>query len=171
MAWVLHHVELEHTAEAPSRLQCAGRVYRRHLYEPLERGVHAIHPLALSVGVAAGVATPALAKGVGPWAADHPQRPVLTMVEGDHAVQWPSLSLRKVLVSLSAGMAEHCHVSQVAQGVHGLAQARVSQERDRPTLSVGRDGICVPRQHTMWQAGATATVSGWDRRGKRLGTV
>jgi hypothetical protein len=29
MAWVLNHLEPEHTAEAPSRLQFEGRVYRR----------------------------------------------------------------------------------------------------------------------------------------------
>ena len=73
MAWVLHHVEPENTEEAPSRVQCEGRVYRRRakqrsamatlfgtvdvwrrLYEPLERGVHSIHPLELHGGVEAG---------------------------------------------------------------------------------------------------------------------
>ena len=36
---------------------------------------------------------------------------------------------------------------------------------------MGRDGIFVPLQHKVWQEGATATVSGLDRREKRLGTV
>ena len=73
MAWVLNHVEPEHPTEAPARVHFAGRVYRRRakhrravatlfgpvnvwrrLYEPLERGVHAIHPLELQVGVEAG---------------------------------------------------------------------------------------------------------------------
>lgn len=190
MAWVLNHVEPEHTAEAPSRLQFEGRVYRRRaqqrravatlfgtvdvwrrLYEPLERGVHALHPLALYGGGEAGVATPALAQRVGPWAADHTQRQVRTMLEGDHDVHWSSTSLRKVLASLSAGLAKHRHVSQVAQVVPWLEQARASKGRYRPTLSVGRDGLCGPLQHKIWQEGATATVAGVDRRGKRLGTV
>ncbi len=93
------------------------------------------------------------------------------MLEKDPDVHGSSTSLRKVLASLSAGIAKHCHVSQVEQVGHWLAQARVSTGRYRPTLSVGRDGIFVPLQQKVWQEGATATVSGLDRRGKRLGTV
>lgn len=190
MAWVLNHLEPEHTAEMPSRVQCEGRVYRRRakhrsavatlfgtvnvwrcFYEPLTRGVHAIHPLELQVGVEAGLATPALAARVGPWAAEHTQRQVLAMLEEDHKVHWSCTSLRKVLASLRAGMATHRHVSQVEQVVHWLEQAQASRGRYRPTLSVGRDGIFVPLQHKVWQEGATATVSVLDRRGKRVGTV
>jgi hypothetical protein len=84
MAWVLNHVEPENPEKAPSRVQYEGRVYRRRakhrsavatlfgpvdvwrrLYEPLERGGHALHPLELRVGVEAGLATPALAERVG----------------------------------------------------------------------------------------------------------
>ena len=119
----------------------------------------------------AGVATPALAERVGQWAAEHPQRHVLAMFEGDHAVHWSCTALRQVLASLSAGMAKHRHVSQVEQVVHWLEQARESKGRYRPTLSVGRDGIFVPLQHKVWQEGAPATVAVLDRRGKRLGTV
>ena len=73
MAWVLNHVEPANTAEAPSRVQYKGRVYRRRakhrstvatffgtvdvwrrLYEPLERGVPALPPLELRIGVEAG---------------------------------------------------------------------------------------------------------------------
>ncbi|HEY5865350.1 MAG TPA: hypothetical protein VI542_07325 [Candidatus Tectomicrobia bacterium] len=190
MAWVLTHLEPEHTAEAPARVQFEGRVYRRRakqrsaiatlfgtvnvrrrLYEPLARGGHAIHPLELQVGVEAGLATPALAERVGQWAADHTQRQVLAMLAGDHDVHWSCTSLRKVLASLSTGMATQRHVSQVEQVVHWLAQAQASRGRYRPTLSVGRDGIFVPLQHKVWQEGSTATVSVLDRRGKRLGTV
>jgi hypothetical protein len=81
------------------------------------------------------------------------------MLEGDHKVHWSSTSLRKVLTSLSAGMAKHRHGSQVAQVVHWLDQARTSTGRYRPTLSVGRDGIFVPLCPKVWQEGATATVS------------
>ena len=190
MAWVLNHVEPEHPTEAPARVHFAGRVYRRRakhrravatlfgpvnvwrrLYEPLERGVHAIHPLELQVGVEAGLATPALAERVGQWAADHTQRQVLTMLADDHDVHWSCTSLRKVLASLSAGMAPHRHLAQVEHVVHWLERARASKGRYRPTLAVGRDGIFVPLQHKVWQEGATATVSVLDRCGKRVGTV
>ena len=130
-----------------------------------------MHPLELQLGVEAGVATPACAERVGQWAANHTQREVLAMLEGDHNVHWASTSLRKVLTRLSAGMAKHRHVSQVAQVVHWLDQARTSTGRYRPTLAVGRDGVFVPLQQKVWQEGSTATVSVLDRRGKRLGTV
>ena len=190
MAWVLNHMEPENEAEAPSRLHFEGRVYRRrgkhpstwatlfgtvqvwrHLYEPLERGVRSQHPLACHLGIEADLATPALAERVGRWGADHTQRQVLTMLEEDHEVHWSCTSLRKVLTSLSTGMAQYRHRAQVAPVLHWLAQARASTGRYRPTLSVGRDGIFVPLQHKVWQEGATATVSVLDRRGKRLGTV
>jgi hypothetical protein len=190
MAWVLNHLEPETAGEAPSRVQWDGRLYRRRakqrraiatlfgsvdvwrrFYEPLERGVHAIHPLDLRIGLEAGLATPALAERVGQWAVEHTQRHILGMLERDHNVHWSCTSLRKVLASLSAGMAPHRHVSQVEQVVHWLAQARASTGRYRPTLSVGRDGIFVPLQHRVWQEGVTATVSVLDRRGQRVGTV
>jgi hypothetical protein len=62
-------------------------------------------------------------------------------------------------------------MAQVEQVVPWLDQARASKGRYQPRLSVGRDGIFVPRQHRVWQEGATATVSVCDRRGQRLGTV
>lgn len=93
------------------------------------------------------------------------------MLAKDHAVHWSSPSLRTVLTSLRAGMAQHCQGAPGEQGVHGLEQARVSRGCSRPTLSVGRDGLCGPLQQKVWQEGATATVSVLDRRGQRLGTV
>jgi hypothetical protein len=52
-----------------------------------------------------------------------------------------------------------------------IDQARASTGRLRPTLSVGRDGICVPLRGGVAQEGATATVAGLARRGKRVGTA
>jgi hypothetical protein len=190
MAWVLNRLEPESPDEAPSRLQVEGRWYRRRgkyrtavatlfgtvavwrrFYEPLERGVRAIHPLELRLGVEAGIATPALAERIGRWAAEHTQRQVLVMLAEDAHVQWSCTSLRKVLASLRAGLEPYRQPSQVARVVSWLAHARASTGRFRPTLSVGRDGIFVPLRHGVWQEGATATVSILDRRGQRLGTV
>jgi hypothetical protein len=190
MAWVLNRLEPEASDEAPSLLRLEGRLYRRRrkhrrsvstlfgtvdvwrrLYEPRERGGHAMHPLELRLGIEAGLATPALAERVGRLAADHPQRQVLEILEQDHAVHWSCTSLRKLLSTLRAGMNAHRHPSQVEQVVSWLEQARTSQGHFRPTLAVGRDGIFVPLRHGVWQEGATATVSVLDRSGKRLGTV
>ena len=98
VAWVLHHTESDDPDEVPSRRWCKGQAYRRRRqhrtalatlcgpvvvwrrrYAPLRPGRRAIHPLELTWGLEAGVATPALAERVGRWAADHTQRQVLEM--------------------------------------------------------------------------------------------
>jgi len=190
MTWVCNRIEPATPADAPSRLWFGGRAYRRRrkyrgtiatlfgtgvvwrwLYEPLEPGMRSIHPLELRLGLEVGVATPALAERLGSWAADHSQRQVLEMLAHDHGVHWSGTTLRKLLASLSAGMAAHRHAAQVERVVGWLSQAHGSKGRWQPTLSVGRDGVNVPMRHRAWKEGATATVSVLDRRGKRLGTV
>ena len=73
LAWVLHYVEPDNDAEAPSRWWFEGRLSRRRgkhrravatlfgtvdvwrrLYEPLEQGVRAIHPLERRLGIPVG---------------------------------------------------------------------------------------------------------------------
>ncbi len=190
MAWVINHREPACPEEMPSRLWWKGQAYRRRrkhrtqlatlfgpvvvwrrLYAPLTPGRRSIHPLDLTLGIEAGWATPALAERVGRWAADHPQRQVLAMVQHDHGVHWSCATLRKLLGSLSAGMAAHRHAAQIDQVVRWLHQARTSTGRFQPILAVGRDGVNVPLRHGDGKEGATATVSVLDRRGKRVGTV
>ena len=190
MAWALNCLEPEADDETPARVEFEGRLYRRRrqypnsvatlfgpvelrrrLYEPLERGGHSIHPLALRLGIEAGLATPALAERVGRWSTDHTQHEVLELLAKEHGVHWSCASLRKLLGSLRQGMAPHREVCQVDQVVSWIEQARASKGRFRPTLSVGRDGIFLPLRHAVAQEGATATVSVLDRQGKRLGTV
>jgi hypothetical protein len=190
MAWVLHHMEPACADEMPSRLGWRGRASRRRrqhrttlatlcgpvgvwrrLYEPLEGGTRSMHPLELRLGMEAGVATPALAERIGGWAADHSQHPVLTMLAHAHGVHWSCTTLRKLLGSLSAGMAQHRPPAQVDQVVRWLQQARGAHGRFQPTLAVGRDGVNVPLRHGAWKEGATATIAVMDRRGKRGGTV
>jgi hypothetical protein len=190
VAWVLNHLESDDPDEVPSRLWFKGQAYRRRrkhrtslatlfgpvvvwrrLYEPLLPGRRAIHPLELTVGMQAGLATPALAARVGRWAADHTQRQVLEMLQQDHGGHWSCAPLRKLLRSLSAGMAPHRQAAQIAQVVRWLHQVRAAPGRFQPILAVGRDGVHVPLRHKEWKEGATATVSVLDRRGKRVGTV
>jgi hypothetical protein len=190
MAWTLNRLEPEADDDAPSRVAFEGRLYRRRrkhphivgtlfgsvtlwrrLYEPLGRRGRAMHPLALRLGLEAGLATPALAERIGYWSTDHTQQEVLEMVQRDHGVKWSCASLRKVVGTLRAGMAPHREDAQVDQVVNWVEQARASKGRFRPTLSVGRDGIFVPLRGGVAQEGATATVSVLDRRGKRVGTV
>ena len=190
MAWTLHGLEPEADDEVPSRVEFEGRLsrrrrkhphavatrfgpgtLRRRLDEPLGRRGCSMHPLARRLGLEAGMATPALAERVGRWGTDDTQHEALELLKNAQGVEWSCPSLRTVLGRLRAGMAPHREGAQVDQLVHGLAQARTSQGRFRPTLSVGRDGICVPLRHGVWHEGATATVSVLDRRGTRVGTM
>src|SRR5215467_14283002 len=148
VTWVLNHVEPACPDETPSRLWWKGQAYRRRrkhrtqlatlfgpvvvwrrLYEPLLPGRRAIHPLELTLGMEAGVATPALAERVGRWAAEHTQRQGLEMLQQDHGVHWSCATLRKLLRSLSAGMAPHHQAAQSDQVVRWLHQARASSGR------------------------------------------
>lgn len=76
-----------------------------------------------------GEPPPAFAERVGQWAADHTQRHVLAMLASDHDNHWSCPSLRKVLASLSAGMAPHRHLAQVEHVVHWVEPARASKGR------------------------------------------
>src|SRR5262245_36650587 len=93
---------------------------------PLEPGLQL---LALPVGVDAGVAPPAFAERVGPWAAAHTHRRVLAMGAGDHEVPGACPALRTGLTSLRAGMVAPRPLAPVAPVVPGRAQARASTGR------------------------------------------
>ena len=190
MAWPLNRLEPDADSEAPSRVLFEGHLSRRRRKHPpvvgprfgpvtLWRRLDAprghrgrsMPPLALRLGIDAGLAPPALAERVGSWATDHPQPEVREIVQRDHGVSWSCPSLRQVLGRLRPGRAPHREGAQVTQGLRWIEQARASTGRCRPTLSVGRDGICVPLRGGVAPEGATATVSVLDRRGKRVGTA
>jgi hypothetical protein len=89
----------------------------------------------------------------------------------DHGVQWSGPTLRKLLGRLRVGRGAYRHGAQGDQVRRWRSQARASTGRLQPTRAVGRAGVNVPWRHGAWKAGATATVSVLDRRGKRGGTV
>ena len=69
-------------------------------------------------------------------------------------------------------MDAHLHDAQVARVLAWLEQADRSSGDRKPVLAVGRDGVMLPiRGEACYREGATATVSVYDRRGRRLGTV
>ena len=69
-------------------------------------------------------------------------------------------------------MEPHRHDAAVAQVLAWLKQADQSRGSRKPVLAVGRDGLMLPiRGEACYREGATATVSVYDRRGQRLGTV
>ena len=176
MAWVINHLEPTCPEEMPARLWWTGRVYRRRrthrtsiatlfgpvvlwrrLYEPLRPGVRAIHPLELRLGIAGGVAIPALAKRIGGWAAEHAQRQVLALLRHDHGVHWSCTTLRKLLGCLRTGMGAHRQDAQVNQIINWLHRVLpVSQLDILPRIRYSR----IPNEHLLpeqvWSAGCGA---------------
>jgi hypothetical protein len=190
LEWQLNRLEPDDSPQTPPRLCHDGDRYRRRgkhpntlatlfgevtlqrfLYEPYEPGQKCIHPLEQRLGVVAGCATPALAERAGQAAAERPQRQALEQLRRDHGVAWSADTYRKVIGELSAGLAEQRQPAQVAKVLAWLSQAQSSRGRHRPLLCAGRDGIHVPLVRGPYREGATATLSVFDRRGQRLGTV
>jgi hypothetical protein len=193
LQWLFQQAEPADPERNPRRLLWEGEVYRRRdrhpnriagvfgsfvlwrfLYEPLERGSRSIHPLELRLGVEAGCATPALADRVGRWAAQQPQRGVQAILQREHGVFWSCATLRKVTARLAVGLAARRQEAQADKLLGLLEQAFRSRGGRRPVLAVGRDGIHVPLREPLGQEyheGAVGTLSVYDRRSKRLGTV
>lgn len=149
---------------------------QRCLYEPLQEARDDDHsafaPLEQSLGIVAHNATPALAERVGRLATQQTQQELLQHLQRDHHVRWSVPVLRNVTAAVSGGIAAHLQAVQRQTLLDWLAQARQSRGRRRVVLAVGRDGLMLPiRDAVHYKEGGVATVSVYDRRGRRLGTL
>jgi hypothetical protein len=190
--WTYNHLEPDDRHVMPDHLHFDGDWYRRrdktpnrsiatlfgtitlwrYLYQPIHGVERSIFPLEIRLGLAAGRATPALAERAAHAAADSTQGTVLAELRRDHAVAWSVATLRAVIAVTWDGMAPHVHAAQVAQVLAWLAQAHASRGSRKPVLAAGRDGVFVPiRGDDSYREAATATLSVYDRFGRRLGTV
>lgn len=144
----------------------------RFLYRPIGEWVPCIFPLEIRLGLELGRATPALAERVGNCAAQCTQQQVLQTLQRDHGVKWSVALLRDVIAAVAREMSEHRHEAQVAKLLGLLKTAYAGRGNRRPVLAVGRDGIFIPiREESCYREGAVATVSVFDRCGRRLGSV
>jgi hypothetical protein len=149
---------------------------QRCLYEPLQQArddeQRSFAPLELCLGIVANNATPALAERVGRLATQHTQQEMLDLLQRDHHVGFSVKVLRQVTAAVSAGMAPYLRGVQQQALLGWLAQAQQSRGRRRVVLAVGRDGIMLPIRHEEhYKEGGVATLSVYDRRGRRLGTL
>lgn len=147
----------------------------RHGYRHVERDVNepTIFPLELQLGLVEG-ATPALAGEAARCLAEAgtTQEIVLARLREGHGVVWGVKKLRAVTASVASSMNEHRREHQARQVVEWLQQAHKSKGKNRPVLAVGRDGITLcTSPHSFYEVATTATLTVYDRRGKRLGTV
>jgi hypothetical protein len=190
--WTFNHLEPRDPKAMANQMAFQGTWYRRRsktpnrsvatlfgtitlwrwLYQPLHGVEPSIFPLELRLGLEVGLATPALAERAAQAAANSTQKTVLALLKDVHGVGWSVASLRKVIAGVAAGMQEHRHDAQVARLQSWLEQADRSAGGRKPVLAVGRDGLMLPiRGQGCYREGATATVSVYDRRGQRSGTI
>jgi hypothetical protein len=145
-------------------------------YRPTDKsGDATVFPLALALGLIGG-ASPALAERAGALMSDTgtTQKTVLRRLKQDHGVGWGVKKLRQVTAFLSEEMAEQRQEVQVEKLLELLQQAMASRGRHKPGLSVGRDGITLGlrcQAGSVHEVATCGTVTIFDRRGKRLGTV
>jgi len=134
-------------------------------------GEPGLHPLRLRLGIGAGAATPALLERVARMAVDHTQTEVRAWLAREHGLRWSNTRLRAALAGFRQALTPFRADLQRQQLLRWLAQAEASRGRHRPVLAVGRDGIMIPMRDGGYQEASTATVSVYDRRRRRLGTV
>jgi hypothetical protein len=136
-----------------------------------EDGEPGLHPLHAQLGIVAD-ATPVLAERVARWAVDHSQSEVRKLLAAEHGLAWSNDRLRRVLREYRRLIVMFRAEVQVERLLKWLADAERSRGRNRPVLAVGRDGVMVPmREGGSYQEASAGTVSVYDRRKKRLGTV
>jgi hypothetical protein len=138
-------------------------------------GEPTLFPLALALGLRHG-ASPALAERAARLLAESgmTQRQTLHRLRLDHGVCWGVKKLRQVSHAVAAAMTEQRQEVQVEQLLRLLGQATASKGKHKPVLSVGRDGITLALRYQgccVHEVATTGTVSVFDRRGRRLGTV
>ena len=144
---------------------------RSFYYLNEEDGEPGLHPLLLRLGIGAGSATPALLERVARLAVDHAQSEVRAWLHREHGLVWSNTRLRTALAGFRQALVPWRADLQQARLLTWLEQAQRSRGRHRLVLAVGRDGIMIPMRPGGYQEASTATVSVYDRRRRRLGTI
>lgn len=146
---------------------------RRYAYRDWHGNDSCIFPLEMQLGLVQG-ATPALAKAATRYLAEAgaTQAFVLARLKLQHGVSWGAERLRAVAQEMAESLTAVREDVQVERLLELLQTADESTGNRLPVLSVGRDGISL-REHRyrFFENATAATVTVYDRRGKRLGTV
>ena len=194
--WSYNHLEPAPVPASPGQVHCQGDPYRRLAQKTAQEvstlfgkinlrrlgyraapavGAPVLFPLCRGLGLVQG-ATPALVERVARYQAEGgaTQQQTLARLRRDHGVGWGVKKLRQVTQCVAAAMEPHRPGAQVNQVLRWLGQARGSTGPHRPVLGVGRDGITLGLQikgFAIHEVAAAGTVTVYDRRGRRLGTV
>jgi len=194
--WTYNHLEPDATPALPPEVHFESSPYRRlskktpqevsTLFGPITLrrlgyraapgvGEPVLFPLCRQLGLVQG-ATPALVERVAHYQAESgaTQKQTLARLRREHGLNWGVKRLRQVTEFVAVAMEEHQSEAQVEQLLRWLTQAQASRGRHRPVLSVGRDGITLGlriKKGSLYEVATTGTITVYDRRGRRLGTV
>jgi hypothetical protein len=144
---------------------------RSFYYLNEEDGAAGLHPLWVRLGIGTGAATPALLERVARLSVDHTQGEVRAWLWREHGLKWSNARLRAALTGFRQALLPFVAQLQQARLLTWLHQAEQSRGRHRPVLAAGRDGIMIPMRPGGYEEAGTATVSVYDRRRRRLGTI
>ena len=144
---------------------------RSFYYLNEQDGEPGLHPLRLRLGIGAGSATAALLERVARVSVDHTQAEVRAWLLREHGLTWSNDRLRAALAGFRQALLPFVAELQKARLLAWLTQAEESRGRHRPVLAAGRDGIMIPLRSGGYEEASTATVSVYDRRRRRLGTI
>ncbi len=194
MEWTLNAAEPEDADDQPHDAKVDGGGYRRlrdktpnsdvattfgrmtlwrRGYRSWSRddGESLIFPLERQLGLVEKT-TPAMAGRIARRMAEAgaTQGTVIQWLRQEHNVAMGVERLRGLCEQVSSSLEEQRESFQVAYLLELLAQAQSSSGRNRPVLAVGRDGVTFHVQG-VYEVGSTATISVYDRSGRRLGTV
>jgi len=144
---------------------------RSFYYLNEEDGEPGLHPLWLRLGIGAAAATPALLERVARMSVEHTQAEVRAWLLREHGLKWSNDRLRSALAGFRQALLPFVAELQTARLLLWLQQAEQSRGRHRPVLATGRDGIMIPMRQGGYREASTATLSVYDRRRRRLGTI
>ena len=141
-------------------------------YRSWQRGEETIFPLELMLGLVENV-TPSMLDWIGQRiaAAGMSQQATLTAIKQTSRVSMGVKRLRACTEALAAVMELLRQTHQVDALLEMLRIAGDSSGSRKPVLSVGRDGITLRHRQGFFEVATAATVSVYDRAGKRLGTI
>lgn len=145
----------------------------RRGYRSWDRSDRSIFPLEMCLGLTQGV-SPGLADWLGRKMAEAgaSQSRVLELLRQECGVAMGVKRLRACTEQLSTGLSALRQVHQVDLLLNALKTANASRGNRKPVLCVGRDGITLREyRHRFFEVATAATVSVYDRAGRRLTTV
>ncbi len=141
-------------------------------YRSWQRGEETIFPLELMLGLVENV-SPAMLDWIGQTiaAAGMSQQATLDAIRWSSGVSMGVKRLRACTEALAAVMEPLRQTHQADALLEILRIAGESSGSRKPVLCVGRDGITLRHRLGFFEVATAATVSVYDRAGKRLGTI